>query len=116
MQKLKVEFSHYRIDHPDYWPGSNLPGVIVPVSEKGYTSRQLRLAILEAFKNNETFGGCPFFADYIPDERLQHLAFLFYAKTMPACLNRDIKYRGKVGKWVDSEDDRLIYIMFKIEY
>lgn len=119
MQNLTVSIAY--TDHclPDYFRGDYRPWVCIPVTEKGYTSRELREAIRSEFAQGATGGHDPILSDYIADENMQALADKFYNKALQACLNRDIKYRGKRNKQ-DKKDDPdgevYLHIVFDIQY
>lgn len=111
---------------PDYFRGDSDPWVAIPYTDKGYSSVQLRRAVLSEFELNAVGGSHWITADYIPDPELNALADKFYAKALPACLNREIKYRGKLCKLPAEyrirnrpscmdHDTPCLYIVFKID-
>ena len=95
--------------------GDSRPWVAIYPKEGGYTSRELREAILSEFSLGAVGGNDPIARDYIHDEEDQIRADKFYQKALPACLNRDIKFRGKELKWVEEGEDCLMYFVFDIE-
>jgi hypothetical protein len=122
---MKVNIAYTDICLPDYFSGDSRPWVALYPSEKGYTSRELREYILSEFRQGAVGGNDPITQDFIPDEKDQKRADQFYGKALPACLNRDIKFRGKTHKYKDydinpadidefTELPRL-YIVFNIE-
>lgn len=116
---LKVSIAYTELCLPDYFSGDARAWVCVPVTETGYTSRQLRKAIRQEFAQGAIGGIEPLTSDYVQDEKLKDLADKFYSKALDACLNRDIKFRGKALKQ-DKKDDPdcevLLHIVFDIEY
>lgn len=118
--KVSIAYEDYCL--PDYFGGDSRPWVVVHPTEKGYTSRELRQAILSEFSQGATGGNDPLLSDFIADEKDQKRADQFYSKALPACLNREIKYRGKRYNWQkewgdieDSEVSPVLHIVFNIE-
>ena len=60
-------------------------------------------------------GNDPLTCDYIQEEKDQLRADKVYEKALPACLNRDIKFRGKELKYEEEEADSVMYFVFDIE-
>lgn len=119
---MKVTIAYTDTCLPDYFGGDTRPWVTIYPKENGYTSRELRQAILNEFRQGAIGGNDPIVFDYIPDEKDQKRAEEFYSKALCACLNRDIKYRGKRHKNSDYgiTDDNcgripLLHIVFNIE-
>lgn len=110
---MKVTIAY--TDHclPDYFGGDHRPWVAIYPIEGGYTSRELREEILNEFALGAVGGNDPITRDYLHDEKDQLRADKFYKKALPACLNRDIKFRGKALKY--KEDGALMYFVFEIE-
>ena len=118
--KVSIAFEDYCL--PDYFGGDSRPWVIVYPTEKGYTSRELRQAILNEFAMGATGGNDPLLSDFIVNEKDQKRADKFYSKALPACLKRAIKYRGKKVKWQkdwgdieECEYTPMLHIVFNIE-
>ena len=70
--KVSIAFEDYCL--PDYFGGDSRPWVIVCPTEKGYTSRELRQAILNEFAMGATGGNDPLLSDFIADEKDQKSA------------------------------------------
>ena len=116
---MKVSIAYTDTCLPDYFGGDSRPWVCVPVTERGYTSRELRAVILSEFAQGAIGGNDPLMRDWIPGEKLQRLADDFFSRRLPACLNREIKYRGKrvkQDKRDDPEGEVYLYIVFDIDY
>lgn len=115
--KVTIAYTDYCL--PDYFRGDHRPWVAIWSSEAGMTSKQLRKAIVSEFAQGSVGGNDPITQEYLQDEKLQIQAEKFYSKALPACLNRDIKYRGKRVK-LDKKDDPdgecLLHIIFNVEY
>lgn len=122
---MKVTIAYTDICLPDYFGGDHRPWVAIYPTENGYTSRELREAIKSEFSQGAIGGNCELMCDFIPDEKDQKRADKFFQKALPACLNRDIKYRGKRHKFseydikIDDLDEfasmPLLHIVFDIE-
>jgi hypothetical protein len=122
---MNVNIAYTDICLPGYFGGDHRPWVAIYPTEKGYTSSELREAIKSEFSQGAIGGSCELMYDFIPDEKDQKRADIFFQKALPACLNRDIKYRGKRHKYseydikisdVDEcEDLPLLHIVFDIE-
>lgn len=115
---LKVNIAYTDTCLPDYFSGDARPWVCVPVRPNGYTSRELRKAILSEFAQGAIGGNYPLTSDYIHDENLVSIADKFYSKALPACLNREIKYRGKQVKAEKGDDycEVYLHIVFDVTY
>lgn len=111
--KVTIAYTDYCL--PDYFRGDHRPWVAIYPIEGGYTSRELRNAILSEFAQGAVGGNDPLAHEYIPEEKDQLRADKFYEKALPACLNRDIKFRGKKLKYVEEEEDCVMYFVFEIE-
>lgn len=120
---MKVSIAYTETCLPDYFGGDSRPWVAIYTTEKGYTSRELRKEILNEFRLNAVGGSHWITAEYIPQPEKQKLADRFYSKLLPACLNREIKYRGKAAKlpreYLELDDDfndcPVLFIVFNIE-
>lgn len=120
---MRVSIACVHICIPDFFSGSASPWVAIPTTEKGYTSRELRKEILNRFCLGDVGGYHWVTADYIPEPEKQKLADKFYGKLLPACLNREIKYRGKKGKIlkayaelkIDLDECPMLFIVFNIQ-
>ena len=119
---MKVTIAYESFCLPDYFSGDSRPWVIVCPTEKGYTSKELRQAISSEFSQGATGGNDPLLSGFIADEKDQKRADKFYGKALPACLKRDIKYRGKKVKWQkdwgdieECEYSPVLHIVFNIE-
>jgi hypothetical protein len=119
---MKVTIAYTDTCLPDYIRGDSRPWVVVYPTEQGYTSRELREAILSEFRQGATGGNDPILSDFIASELDQKRADQFYGKLLPACLNREIKYRGKKNKWdkawgdiEEREESPVLHIVFNIE-
>ena len=122
---MKVTIAYTDICLPDYFGGDHRPWVAIYPTEKGYTSRELREAIKSEFALGAIGGNCELMSDFIQDEKDQKRADNFFHNALPACLNRDIKYRGKKHKYSEydikvSELDEyehlpMLHIVFDIE-
>jgi hypothetical protein len=117
----RVEIAYTSTCLPDYFSGDARPWVTLYPVDGGYTSKQLRAAILSEFSQNATGGSDPVCCDFILDEIERANSELFYNKLLPACLNRDIKYRGKAHKNSDYElfaneprDVPMLHIVFNL--
>lgn len=111
--KVTIAYTEYCL--PDYFRGDHRPWVTIYPKEGGYTSRELREEILSEFAQGAVGGSDPITRDYISDEKDQMRADKFYEKALPACLNRDIKFRGKKLKYVEEEEGSVMYFVFDIE-
>lgn len=100
MKNLKAVLVRDIICLPDYFGGDCRAWVTVYPTEKGYTSRELRKAILLEFAQGAIGGNQEYTQDFISGEDEQLKSDQFF-KTLEACLNRDIKYRGKKHKLKD---------------
>lgn len=119
---MKVTIAYTDTCLPEYFGGDSRPWVVVSPTEAGYTSRELREAILSEFSSGLIGGSDPISSDFIVSELDQKRSEQFYGKALPACLNRDIKYRGKKNKWSQAwgdieecEESPVLYIVFNIE-
>lgn len=111
--KVTIAYTDYCL--PDYFRGDHRPWVAIHPIEGGYTSRELRNAILSEFAQGVVGGNDPITQDFIPEEKDQLRAAKFYEKALPACLNRDIKFRGKKLKYAEEEEGCVMYFVFDIE-
>ena len=119
MKTLDVSIAYTDTCLPDYFGGDSRPWVCIPVSPAGYTSRELRDAIKSEFALGAVGGNCDLTKDCLHDEKLSAIADKFYAKTLPACLNRDIKYRGKRNKqdkMNDPDGEVYLHVVFNVDY
>lgn len=112
---MKVTIAYIDYCTIDYFQGDHRPWVTIYPTEGGYTSRELRNAILSEFARGAVGGNDPLTHNYIQDEKDQLRADKFYEKALPACLNRDIKFRGKVLRFKEEEFDSVMYFVFDIE-
>lgn len=119
---MKVTIARVEVCLPDYFGGDSRPFVTLCPREEGYTSTELRKAILSEFSQGQVGGSDPMTGDYIHDEKDRKRADEFYGKALPACLNRDIKYRGRKFRskeygLEDDDDDTfpLIHVVFSVE-
>lgn len=119
---MRVTIAYTDTCLPCYFQGDSRPWVVVYPTEQGYTSRELRQAILSEFRQGATGGYDPILSEFIASELDQKRAEQFYSKALPACLKRDIKYRGKKNKWSQAwgdieeyEESPVLHIVFNIE-
>ena len=120
---MRVELLYTDYCLPDYFGGDSRPWVAIYPTERGYTSRELRRAILAEFDARAIGGNDTVAWDYISDEQQQKRAEKFYAMALPACVNR-IKFRGKKLKLdketlkhlkkYEDEDIPLMHFVFNI--
>ena len=120
---MKLSIAYTETCLSSYFSGDHKPWICIYPSPEGYTSRQLREAIKQEFIVGAVGGNTCIGWDFIPDDEGQVLADKFYSK-LDACLNRCIKYRGKIHKYKDydiKEDDAdcmddlpLLHVVFDI--
>ena len=116
---MQVSIAYTDTCLPDYFSGDSRPWVQIPVSPTGYTSKELRQAIISEFAQGAVGGSDPITSDFIADEKTQIAADLFYSKKLADCLNREIKFRGKKlknDKRTDPDCECYFHIVFNIEY
>lgn len=111
--KVTIAYTEYCL--PDYFSGDCRPWVVIYPTERGYTSRELRNEILNEFSLGSVGGNDPITRDYIHEEKDQVRADKFFSKALSACLNRDIKFRGKKLKYAEDEADCALFVVFDIE-
>ena len=96
MAKLtRVDIAYTDTCLPDYFGGDSRPHVTIYPTKQGYTSSELREAILSEFRQGAIGGHDPVCCDFIQDENEQQNADKLFGRLLPGCLNREIKYRGK---------------------
>lgn len=100
----RVEIAYTDTCLPDYFGGDSRPWVTIQPTASGYTSKELRQAILSEFSQGAYGGSDPVLCDFIQDKTEQDNAEIFYSKLLKACLNRDIHFRGKAHKLRDFPD------------
>lgn len=115
---IKVDLAYVDVCLPDYFKGDSRPWVCVYPTKVGYTSRELREAILSEFNLGAIGGNVNFEA--IPEE-----LYTVFEKKLKACLNKSLKYRGKKLKYsefdIEIEDDGeidvspLLHVVFNVE-
>lgn len=121
---MNISVAYVDICLPDYFGGDARPWVAIYPTDNGYTSRELREAILYEFEMGAVGGNDDVARDFIPDPEREKRSDLFFRK-LPAALKREIKYRGKrhkvkdyleKGMKFDPDFDQLpvMYVVFDI--